>query len=477
MSQDEVKQPGLLPGASASTTTTQALLITAAALLLGATIAVLITAASINELKNALVDEAQEEAQRAALATDERIRSVLEGGDSATLEEILREPAVQEQLRLLRANGDVAMACITGPDGRVLFEYFCSKSLSESQCEKARSKVLAAMVNHEPANNPPGIQVASTELDGLPLIPVRRPIARADGQILGEIHLALSNVATLGRINRLSTAITWSLTVMSVMVLLVMAATAAMLHWVFRRHLAVAQRASAGDHLANLGTLAHGLAHDIRNPLQAMAMNLEAVREELEDDSATPQSRAEALHFLTTVQGQVQRLNGTVQDFMKLTVPSRLDLQPLSLDQAVHEAIAAAEQTLRGEDVALQLDAPLPAARVQADPKALRQVLDALLENARTAVQNTNDKRIHVRLHGVRRGWEVSVEDSGPGIPPESRTELFRCFKSKASGGTGMGLSLARQIAESHGGSIRAECPKVLSGARVVVRLPGTREE
>ncbi|MFN3436067.1 MAG: ATP-binding protein [Acidovorax sp.] len=193
--------------------------------------------------------------------------------------------------------------------------------------------------------------------------------------------------------------------------------------------------------LAELGTLAATVAHDIRNPLNIISMAVAA---------APGDTRRE-------VAEQVARISNLTHDLLDFAKPWKLS--PSTIDLATHVRNAA----LRLPDVSLGagLDQPL---LLQADPRRVDQVLTNLFENARIATSATDDpatpskaathSHVHIDAEYTADAVLLHVCDAGPGVPVEIRSRLFEPFASRSPGGTGLGLAIVARIMAAHGGSV-----------------------
>lgn len=175
------------------------------------------------------------------------------------------------------------------------------------------------------------------------------------------------------------------------------------------------------QHLAELGALAATIAHDLRNPMNIIAM---AATE------AEPAARAE-------IRSQLTRMDSLVRDLLDYAKPWAVDAVPMDAAQAVAAAV-------RGR--AAELDIP-PDLILRADPLRLAQALDNLLANAGNA-------RILVAAEAGDGAVLIHICDDGPGIPDDIRPTLFQPFVSRTSGGTGLGLAIVAKVMQAHGGAV-----------------------
>lgn len=201
---------------------------------------------------------------------------------------------------------------------------------------------------------------------------------------------------------------------------------------------AAAARAARGDVVERMGAT---VAHEVRNPIGVIRGLVELVRARAGPGLAAPDRDA-----LRDVLGEVERLRRLTEDFLDLSREPALSPVAVDLARLVADAATAAETAHGGVRIA----AHVPALLVRADPGRLRQVLANVLDNAARAGAHG------VELSAARAGRCVRIEirDDGPGVAPALRARLFDPFVTGAAGGTGLGLAVARRIAERHGGTL-----------------------
>jgi signal transduction histidine kinase len=206
--------------------------------------------------------------------------------------------------------------------------------------------------------------------------------------------------------------------------------------------------------LADLGAVASGLAHEIRNPLNSLYINSQLLVEML---SALPDSdRPRKEELLAMAQSNLkvtQRLNDLLADFLRFARPPSMELVVADLNRVVAETLRFLEVDFsrRGIELTANLHAaPLP---LLADERQLKQALLNLLLNAEGAMDK-DLKRIRV-VTGISGGRPfVRVQDNGRGIPRGERRQIFRLFFTTRKNGSGLGLPIVRQIVREHGGKI-----------------------
>lgn len=216
--------------------------------------------------------------------------------------------------------------------------------------------------------------------------------------------------------------------------------------------------------LSRLGQMAAGVAHEIRNPLQTINLELGILR------GSRNLSPSEVDLHVRTAQEEIQRLQRAVSGFLKVARLRPLAPAPLQMNEIlreVHESMEA-EANLAGLDLELAIDENLPV--TLGDREVLRQAVQNLVKNAIQALPS-RDGMVRI-TSGVRnREVGVAVADSGPGIPAEIASRVFDLYFTTKEGGTGVGLSLVRQAVEMHGGEVEIESAPE-RGTCVTIRLP-----
>lgn len=207
------------------------------------------------------------------------------------------------------------------------------------------------------------------------------------------------------------------------------------------------RRTLRAERLAAVGTLAAGLAHEVRNPLNSAALQLEVLERRL-SKGATLEA---TLPVAGLISEEIRRLERLVTDFLSFARPRPLELQPTMLEDLCREVVTfgAPEATAAGVTVTLEVAPDLPA--LQADPERLRQVLRNLVRNAVEAMPDGG--RLTIRLRRVGTAVEIDVADTGAGFGDEA--PVFDAFFTTKPKGTGLGLSIVHRIVSDHGGTVR----------------------
>jgi signal transduction histidine kinase len=228
-----------------------------------------------------------------------------------------------------------------------------------------------------------------------------------------------------------------------------------------------AARTRRAERLASLGTMAAGLAHEIRNPLNAAHLQLSVAQRRLTREAGAPDV-AGALEAGALAAGEMQRLAGLVEDFLQFARP-----HPLALVRADLHGTAETIATLMAPDAAaagVELTlAPGEAVFAQVDEEKLKQVLFNLVRNAIEATGRGG--RVDLHVAGNDGEALLRVEDDGPGVSADA--PIFEPFFTTKAHGTGLGLPIAHRIVGDHGGRIDLDSRPGRTVFTVI--LPGTR--
>jgi len=219
---------------------------------------------------------------------------------------------------------------------------------------------------------------------------------------------------------------------------------------------------AAKESMAAVGEFAAGLAHEIRNPLTSIQVDLQYVEEGLPPDSPLREPQSKALT-------ELGRLDATVRDALKVARSGQVRMADIDLRDVLRAAAHAVGPSFDARQGRLEMTLPEVPLTLQADPAALEQLFLNLLRNAAEALPEGGLASLQVTT--PEGSVEVSVEDSGPGMSPEVQSRAFEPLFSTRTEGTGLGLPIAQRIATAHGGSIEIES-RPDRGTRVMVRLP-----
>jgi len=213
------------------------------------------------------------------------------------------------------------------------------------------------------------------------------------------------------------------------------------------------------------GEMAQQVAHEIKNPLTPIQLTAEHLRTLADrNDPSLPRVVKTAV---ANILRQVVTLRETSKEFGDYASLRQVSKKPLAFRNLLQEiASSYAQSGERGIDFRSEI-APSTPETLPGDARMLRGAIANLIENA---IQAAPGGRVRLGSHGVDSKVVVSVEDSGPGVPPEVLPRIFDPYFSTKSSGTGLGLAIARKAVEEHGGSIRAE--NLNPGFRIAIELP-----
>jgi two-component system sensor histidine kinase HydH len=221
--------------------------------------------------------------------------------------------------------------------------------------------------------------------------------------------------------------------------------------------------------LASLGSLAAGVAHEIRNPLSSVKGFATYFREKLKD---SPQDRDTA----TTMIQEVERLDRVIGQLLEFARPSTLKIKPVRVTDLIRHSLKLIEGDARTKGVEVKTDLPanLPQALMDAD--RMNQVLLNLYLNAIQAMDGGGVLQVTVSRDDSRKLTTITVSDNGRGIEAADQERIFDPYFTTKSDGTGLGLAIVHKILDAHGGSIKVRSQKG-AGTTVTMTLPDGEEE
>jgi len=225
-------------------------------------------------------------------------------------------------------------------------------------------------------------------------------------------------------------------------------------------------QAQMDDRLAYVGGLAAGLAHEIRNPLNVLSMNLQMLEEEITAKGGGEETRV----YLSALQGEIRRLSTLVNNFLSYARPNRPRFEGRDLNGILKEICLLLRPEFEARQLSLREDLSPYLPPVDLDEAQFRQAVLNILQNAGQVSPPGGRVTVESRV-GPHGEAIVAVQDEGPGIKPEDRERIFEVFVSNRRGGTGLGLPIAARILQAHGGGIEVESTPG-KGARFILTLP-----
>jgi len=212
---------------------------------------------------------------------------------------------------------------------------------------------------------------------------------------------------------------------------------------------AMEERTRQAEKLAAIGTLAAGLAHEIRNPLNGAQLHLSFLERSIKKKA----SEQDMLEATRVVADEITRLAHLVTEFLDFARPKPLQLKPIRLYKLCDHARSMVQTQAEGVGVELSCDLPSADLEFEADQAKLTQVLLNLLQNAVESTGSGGGGSVVLRARWTPRNLLLDVEDDGPGLQTPD-APIFDAFFSTKEGGTGLGLAITHRIVTDHGGSI-----------------------
>jgi hypothetical protein len=219
---------------------------------------------------------------------------------------------------------------------------------------------------------------------------------------------------------------------------------------------------SRAEHLATLGELAAGLAHEIRNPLAGIAGVMDVMGRELPEASPSRE-------VWKDVQQEIRQIQKILNELLDYARPKPPHIVPADLNATAEHAASLARQQVLSRPIQITVQTMPSLPPVEHDVAQMQQVLLNLLLNATQAIEGSGS--IELSLRAESGDAVIQVSDSGRGIDPKYLGNIFRPFFTTKGQGTGLGLSLAQRIVEGHGGRIQASSGPG-QGSQFTIRLP-----
>jgi signal transduction histidine kinase len=269
-----------------------------------------------------------------------------------------------------------------------------------------------------------------------------------------------------------------------------------------RRHLRrvrlAEQRARAAEHMAEIGAMTGGLAHEIKNPLSTIGLNAQLLIESIEELPLADEDRSRLANRMKSLRREVERLRGILADFLEFAGKIHPELKPTDLNTLIGELVDFYLPEAERHGVRIHADMAAREAIASIDPKLIKQALLNLVLNATQAMSTKNPppaggggrgaatlapgsngdlilRTEHGKDADGRRVVRVHVIDTGPGIPEDVLAKMFQPYFTTHAGGSGLGLPTARRLVEEHGGRIEVRSEPG-TGSDFSVVLPAEEE-
>jgi PAS domain S-box-containing protein len=216
--------------------------------------------------------------------------------------------------------------------------------------------------------------------------------------------------------------------------------------------------------LADLGRITSGIAHEVKNPLNAMVIHLEILRSKIELGSADTRPQIEILD------SEIKRLDRVVQTFLNFTRPVEIRLEPLDLNLIINQVLALASMEAAERGVTINKEFAEGKLMIKGDSDLLKQALLNVILNGCQAMPKGGPLDISTMLYGDDK-VRIQIKDSGVGIPQEARDRVFNLYYTTKQGGTGIGLAQAFRAVQLHNGTINFDS-EVGNGTSFEIILP-----
>ncbi|WP_027389313.1 ATP-binding protein [Chrysiogenes arsenatis] len=232
------------------------------------------------------------------------------------------------------------------------------------------------------------------------------------------------------------------------------------------------RRVSANEKLAYIGSVSGSLAHEIKNPLNAINLNIQLLQEDLEEETL---EREEALASCQVIGAEVQRLNELLNEFLAYARMTSPTLKKDSIGRILGGVCDLFRPQCAAKGIQLEVERTAKSDTLFLDRNQIRQVLINLVKNGIEALGDTPQGSITIRHYTKQRHHHIEVIDNGPGISYENQKKIFDIFFSTKTDGTGLGLPIARNIIEAHGGQLTLRSAPG-KGTTVQIILPDTED-
>lgn len=380
--------------------------------------------------------------------------------DGKGIEHWARRVATQSSLDELQLGKGVVYLAVEDTDGRVLAG---SGTLPE---EKIHECLLMA----GSARDPEGPVGQCVRVGDMKLLELSFPF-QSNGNTIGAIRVGVETHETDRLLQENRRHIFLWAGLMGVIGLLAMGA----LYQTQNRHVArlqaMRERLFQAEKLSSLGKLGAGVAHEIRNPLNAISMAAQRIQRDFPPED--PNKKAGFDRITHIVRDEIKRLNGIVEDFLSLSRTNRIDFRQQSMTDVLDRILFLIrdEAQSRGVRIEKRWSNALP--MISMDAGKMQQAILNIVRNAMEAI--SEEGTVTIVCEKVWRNWvSIRIWDTGAGIPAGEETRIWNPFYTTKEGGVGLGLAIAHEIIVAHGGEIRIESEEG-SGTIVEILLPGEK--
>ncbi len=218
---------------------------------------------------------------------------------------------------------------------------------------------------------------------------------------------------------------------------------------------AIRERLYQAEKLSTLATLGAEVAHEVRNPLNGISMAVQRLQREFVPADIR-QKQEEFEHITHNVRDEIRRINAIIEDFLSLSRSDRLDLRRHSLKDLVEKVVFLVREELRARGIHIGKRWEQGSFSILMDTNKMEQALLNIVRNAADSISDHGSIMISLE-HSGKNLTSIKVRDTGEGIPPGEEQKIFEPYYTTKEKGSGLGLSIAREIILAHGGEIRVQ--------------------
>ncbi len=219
-----------------------------------------------------------------------------------------------------------------------------------------------------------------------------------------------------------------------------------------------------------LEELASGLAHEIKNPLSTLNLNLEVLYEDWKNSES--QREKKALKRIKIMSDEIQRLERIVNEFLNFARDIEIKIELTDIKKLINSMLNFVEPELKSEKITVWTEFAQNLPLVPADSQKLKQVLLNLIINSRHAINEKGNGEIFIKVNFDDIWLYIEIIDTGKGISTENHPRIFDVYFSTKKKGTGLGLAAAKRIIENHDGILELVMSEIDTGTNFRIKLP-----
>ncbi len=288
---------------------------------------------------------------------------------------------------------------------------------------------------------------------------------------LGTMIVGLSEQALLERVGVLRQDLIRQTSLIGVLTLALLLMAFAAIWTLFRRARRLEEQAVEAERMAYIGTLASGLAHEIRNPLNSLSLNMQMLEEETTGTGGSQQ------RLLAITRSELHRLERLATDFLSYAKPRPLELEEVPAVELLEQVLEVMGGEVQDRGAVVEIKDSSAGALVRVDRSQIRQLLLNLTQNALAASEDAGGAVVRLIARRTGAGVALEVSDNGPGIPEQDQQRIFDLFFSTRKGGTGLGLAIVKRIARAHDAELEVYSrPGVGTTMRLLLPLAATAQ-